>query len=49
MDKYKAHIVAKGYIQQEGIGYEERFSQVMKFTLVCLLLVIVAHLNLELY
>ena len=41
--------MAKGYNQQEGIDYEETFSPVVKFTSICLILAIVANMNLELH
>ncbi|XP_070037064.1 uncharacterized protein [Nicotiana tomentosiformis] len=47
--RYKARLVAKGVTQEAVIAYEETFSPFVKFTLVLLLLAIVARLNLELH
>jgi len=41
--------VAKGFTQIKGIDYEEIFSPVVRFASICLLLTLVAHLNLELF
>jgi len=49
IDKYKAHLVAKGFTQIEGIGYEETFSPVMRFASIHQLLAMVAYLDLELF
>ena len=46
---YKAHLVAKGYTQEEWIDYEDTFPLVVRITSVRLILAIVAHMDLELY
>ena len=48
IDKFKAHLVAKGFTQIEGVGYEETLSLVVRMASIRLLLALAAHLDLEL-
>jgi len=41
IDKYKAHLMARGFTQTEGLDYDETFSPVVKITIVRLILAIV--------
>jgi hypothetical protein len=49
ISKYKEHLVAKGYVQQEGIDYEETFSPVLRFETVRNFLSIASWLKLTIY
>ena len=40
--KHKAHLVARGFVQREGIDFEEVFALVARMESVCLLLALVA-------
>ena len=41
--KHKAHLVAKGYVQQQGIDFEEVFAPVVRIESVRLLLALAAQ------
>ena len=47
VDKYKAHLVAKGYSQVDGIDFSEMFSPVVKLNSIIFLLSITAVFYLE--
>jgi len=49
IDKFKAHLVAKGFTQIVVIDNEETFSLVVRFVSIRPLLTLVARLNLELF
>jgi len=49
VDKFKARLVLKGFNQIEGVDHEETFSPVVRIASVCLLLALVAHMDLELF
>lgn len=42
-------IDSESYTQKEGIDYEKTFSLVIRFILICLILAMVAQMDLELY
>ena len=42
IERYKAHLVAKGFTQHEGLDFTETFSHVAKMTIVKTLLVVSA-------
>jgi len=49
IERYKTRLIIKGYTQEERIDYKDTFSLVVRITSVCLILAIVAHIDLELY
>ena len=44
VERYKTRLVAKGYIQQEGIDFKEAFSPVSTKDSLCIIMAIVTHL-----
>jgi hypothetical protein len=48
-DKYKAMLVAKGFIQQPGVDFVDTYSPVAKFASIRIIMVVVARLDLELH
>ena len=49
IDKFTAHLLAKVFTQIKGVDYEETFFPVVRIACICLLLALVAHLDLELF
>ncbi|GJT02247.1 retrotransposon protein, putative, ty1-copia subclass [Tanacetum coccineum] len=48
-DKNKAHFVARGYRQEEGINFEEYFAPVARLDAIRIFLAYVAHMNMIVY
>ena len=49
IDKYKAHLVAKGFTQVHGIDYTDTFAPVTKFSSIHVLLALAADYDLEIH
>jgi Reverse transcriptase (RNA-dependent DNA polymerase) len=49
VEKYKAHLVAKGFTQKEGIDYKKTFSSVSSKDSLRIILALVPHYNLKLH
>ena len=49
VSKYKAHLTAKGYVQKEGIDYEETFALAARIETVRTFLSIASQLKLNAY
>ena len=49
VERYKAHLIAKGYTQKEGIDYKETFSLVSSKDSFRTIMALVAHFDLELH
>ena len=48
IERYKVRLVAEGFLQQEGIDYNEVFAPVIDSTSITLLLAIASHFDWEL-
>jgi len=48
IERYKARLVGKGYSQMEGVDFHEIFSPVFKLVSICIILALVALIDLEL-
>jgi len=44
-EKFKAHLVAKGYSQKKEVDYDEIFSSIIRHTSIRVMLSLVAHFN----
>jgi hypothetical protein len=49
VERYKAHLVAKGFTQKEGIDYKETLSHVSSKDSLRIIMAFVAHFDLELH
>ncbi|GJY19105.1 retrovirus-related pol polyprotein from transposon TNT 1-94 [Tanacetum coccineum] len=47
--KNKARLVARGYCQEEGIGFEEYFAPIARLEAIRIFIVFVAHMNMVVY
>ena len=49
MIRNKAHLVAQGYLQMEGVDYDETFAHVARMESIRILLALACHLRFKLY
>jgi Reverse transcriptase (RNA-dependent DNA polymerase) len=49
IQKYKAHLVAQGFSQIEGIDFDQTFAPVAKFALLCTILTLAAEFDLKVH
>ena len=45
LERYKARLISKGYIQTYGVDYEENLAPVVKMNIVCVLLSLTTNLT----
>jgi hypothetical protein len=45
VDKYKAHFVAKGFSQREGVDYEETFAPVARYSSIRIVISLAAKMG----
>ena len=44
LERYKARLISKGYIQTYGVDYEETLAPMAKMNIVCVLLSLTANI-----
>ncbi|MCO5548051.1 hypothetical protein L7F22_001507 [Adiantum nelumboides] len=49
LDKYKTHLVAKGYAQKEGEDFDETFAPTARYSTICIVLALASHFNWKLF
>ena len=49
VERYKEHLVTKGFTQREGVDYKETFSPIFMQNSFRIIMTLVAHFDLELY
>ena len=49
MEKYKARFVAKGYVQKEGIDYEETYAPVTRYTSIRVVISLAAQMGWQIH
>ena len=49
VEKYKARFMAKGYVQKEGIDYEETFAPVARYTSIRTVISLAAQMGWEIH
>jgi hypothetical protein len=47
--RYKAHLVAQGFLQVEGVDYFDMYAPVARLSSICTVLALAVHLDLELH
>ena len=49
IDRHKVRLVAKGFTQREEVDYRETFSSISMKDSLCIIMILVAHFDLELH